>query len=149
MRGVVSDSSPGLWAVRGPLDFARRFALGITPAVSRLAKLGPRERLRVVTPILELGFLGYQVIFRRCVEVMLSASARITEKQPRCPHLFLYGERDILVPARDVRAWISRQRDLGIDVEGHVFPEARHVALYPAEPRAYRERVNAFVRRVL
>src|SRR4051812_40547100 len=38
MRGVISDSSPGLWAVTGPLDFARRFSLGMTPAVSRLVK---------------------------------------------------------------------------------------------------------------
>ncbi|MBC7052163.1 hypothetical protein G6O46_24445, partial [Salmonella enterica subsp. enterica serovar Enteritidis] len=74
IRGVIFDSSPGLWNVRGPIDFARRFALGMTPAVSRMAKLGARERLRVVTSLLAVGFIGYQAIFRRSVRVMLSAS---------------------------------------------------------------------------
>jgi pimeloyl-ACP methyl ester carboxylesterase len=149
MRGVILDSSPGLWAVRGPVDFARRFALGMTPAVSRIAKLGARERLPFVTPLLALGFLGYQLLFRRQIKVMLSASRRIAEKQPSCPELFLYGERDVLVPPADVRAWIQRQRDAKIDVEEHAFPEARHVALFPNDPRRYRAAIAAFVKRVV
>jgi pimeloyl-ACP methyl ester carboxylesterase len=149
MRGVIFDSSPGLWAVRGPVDLARRFALGITPAISRLAKRGPQERLRVVTPLLALGFLGYQVAFRKCVRAMLSAGRRVSEGQPRCPQLFLYGEHDILVPPRDIRAWIARQRDVGIDVEDHAFQTARHVALYPNDPRRYRSSIKAFMERVL
>ena len=149
MRGVIVDSAPGLWAVRGPLDFARRFALGMTPAVSRLARLGARERLPIVTPLLALGFLGYQVLFPRSVRAMLSAAGRVSTKQPRCPHLFLYGERDILVPPRDVRAWIERQREIGIDTESHAFAEARHVALFPKDPRRYRALVTEFLKRVV
>ena len=30
IRGVVYDSSPGLWNVRGPFDFARRSSLYLT-----------------------------------------------------------------------------------------------------------------------
>lgn len=149
IRGVILDCSPGLWAVRGPFDFARRFALGMTPALSRLAKRGAQEHVRVVTPILGVGFLGYQLLFRRCVHVMLSAGERVHAKQPRCPHLFMYGEQDILVPPHDVRAWIRRQRHAGIDVDDEPFAKARHVALYPNDPRRYRSLVNAFVRRVL
>ncbi|HSO35611.1 MAG TPA: DUF829 domain-containing protein, partial [Labilithrix sp.] len=126
--GVIHDSSPGLWNVRGPFDFARRFALGMTPAVSRAAGLGARERLPVVTPLLATGFIGYQLVFRRAVASMLSAAGRVTALQPRCPHLFLYGEADVLVPAGDVRAWIDRQRAGGIDAEDCPFPAARHVA---------------------
>lgn len=149
IRGVVLDSAPGLWAVRGPLDFARRFALGMTPAVSRLARRGARERLRIVTPLLTAGFLGYQVLFRRQVRVMLSAAPRIAATQPRCPHLFLYGEADILVPPRDVRAWAARQREAGIEVEEHAFAEARHVALFPKDPKRYRAALATFVKRIL
>jgi pimeloyl-ACP methyl ester carboxylesterase len=148
MRGVIVDSAPGLWAVRGPVDFARRFALGMTPAVSRMARLGARERLPVVTPLLGLGFLGYQLLFPRVVSSMLSAWKTVAAKQPRCPHLFLYGEGDVLVPPRDVRAWIERQRDAGIDTEDHAFPEARHVALFPKDARRYRNVVSEFVKRV-
>lgn len=148
MRGVVVDSAPGLWAVRGPLDFARRFALGMTPAVSRLARLGARERLPIVTPLLAVGFLGYQVLFRSSVRSMLSAWKKVAAKQPRCPHLFLYGERDVLVPPADVRAWIARQREAGIETESHSFPEGRHVALFPKDPRRYRAALDAFVKRV-
>ncbi|NVL83696.1 hypothetical protein, partial [Escherichia coli] len=61
-----------------------------------MAKLGARERLRVVTSLLAVGFIGYQAIFRRSVRVMLSASDRVEAKQPRCPHMFLYGEQDVL-----------------------------------------------------
>jgi pimeloyl-ACP methyl ester carboxylesterase len=149
MRGVILDSSPGLWAVRGPIDFARRFALGMTPAVARLAKLGPRERLSLLTPLLALGFVGYQALFRGSVRVMLSASKRVEAKQPRCSHLFVYGEQDILVPPRDIRAWIARQRDAGIDVEEHAFARARHVALFPNDPRRYKKTISDFVTRVL
>ena len=149
IRGVILDSSPGLWAVRGPFDFARRFALGMTPAVSRMARLGARERLPVVTALLGFGFLGYQLVFRGSVRAMLSAGKRVEAKQPTCPQLFLFGEQDVLVPPRDVRAWIARQRAAGIDAEEHAFPTARHVALFPKDPRRYREAVAAFVERVL
>lgn len=149
IRGVILDSSPGLWAVRGPFDFARRFALGMTPAVSRMAKLGARERLPVVTPLLAFGFLGYQLLFRGSVHTMLSAGKRVEANQPSCPQLFLFGEQDILVPPRDVRAWIARQRAAGIDAEEHAFPTARHVALFPNDPRRYRAAVGAFVKRVM
>lgn len=149
VRGVIVDSAPGLWAVRGPFDFARRFALGMTPAVSRMARLGARERLPIVTPLLAVGFLGYQVLFPRAVRTMLSTAGRVAKKQPRCPHLFLYGERDALVPPRDVRAWIERQRELGIDTESHAFADARHVALFPKDPRRYRALLTEFLKRVV
>lgn len=149
IRGVILDSSPGLWAVRGPIDFARRFALGMTPAVSRMAKLGARERLPVVTSVLAFGFLGYQLVFRGSVRTMLSAGKRVEAKQPRCPQLFLFGEEDVLVPPRDVRAWIARQRAAGIDAEEHAFPTARHVALFPKDSRRYRAAVTDFATRVL
>jgi pimeloyl-ACP methyl ester carboxylesterase len=149
IRGVIFDSSPGLWAVRGPLDFARRFALGMTPAVSRMARLGARERLPLVTSLLGVGFLGYQLVFRGSVRTMLSAGKRVEAKQPTCPHLFLFGEEDVLVPPRDVRAWIARQRAAGIDAEEHAFPTGRHVALFPKDPRRYRAALTDFIKRVL
>ena len=149
MRAVVVDSAPGLWAVRGPIDFSRRFALGMTPALARRLNLGARERLPVLTPLLGLGFLGYQVLFRRSVRVLLSAGKRVAEQQPRCPHLFLYGEQDGLVPPSDVRAWIAKERAAGLDVEDAPFPTARHVALYPNDPRRYRSTITSFVQRAL
>ena len=149
IHGVVLDSSPGLWAVRGPFDFARRFALGMTPAVSRMAKLGARETLPVVTSLLRVGFLGYQLVFRGSVRTMLSAGKRVEAKQPRCPHLFVFGEEDILVPPRDVRAWIARQRAGGLDVAEEAFATARHVALFPKDPKRYRAAITDFVSRVL
>lgn len=147
IAGVVYDSAPGLWNVRGPLDFARRFALGITPAIARAANLGVRERLPFVTPALAAAFLGYQVVFRRSVANMRSSGDRVARKQPRCPHLFLFGEDDILVSPGDVRAWIDRERAAGLDIESHAFPSARHVALYPKDPRRYRSAIRAFVER--
>lgn len=145
IRGVVYDSSPGLWNVRGPFDFARRFALGMTPAVSRRVGLGARERLPVLTTLLAAAFLPYQVVFPRAVVAMRSAGDRVAQRQPTCPHLFVYGGKDILVPAHDVRAWIERQRTVGIDAEAIEIPNGRHVALYPAEPRIYRDALKAFV----
>ncbi|MBX3190938.1 MAG: DUF829 domain-containing protein [Labilithrix sp.] len=149
IRAVILDSSPGLWAVRGKMDFARRFALGMTPAVSRLAGRGALERMPIVTPLLGVGFVAYQLVFRRSVRAMLSAPAIVEQHQPRCPHLFLYGEEDVLVPPRDVRAWIARQRAGGLDVSDEPFANARHVALYPNDPRRYRRAVNAFILRAL
>jgi len=149
IRGVIYDSAPGLWAVRGPVDFARRFALGMTPAVARMANLGPRERIPVVTPLLGVAFLAYQLVFRASVRTMLSAPGHVASEQPRCPHLFLFGERDALVPPRDIRAFVERQRDAGLAVEVHAFEDAKHVALFPRDPRRYRAAVGAFVTRAL
>jgi pimeloyl-ACP methyl ester carboxylesterase len=146
--GVVMDSSPGLWAVRGRRDFARRFALGMTPAFARAAGLGARDHVPVLTPLLGAAFLGYQLLFPRAVSVMLSAEGVVAREQPRCPHLFLYGGRDALVSSDDVEAWAERQRARGIAVEQELFADARHVALYPSDPRRYREALTAFVRRV-
>jgi pimeloyl-ACP methyl ester carboxylesterase len=147
--GVIYDSSPGLWAVRGPVDFAKRFALGMTPMVSQAAGLGARERLPVVTPLLAAGFLAYQAFFRGAVRSMLAASGHVTREQPHCRHLFLLGEADRLVPARDVRAWIERERGLGIETSELSFPEGRHVALYASDPNRYTGAVTAFVHSVM
>jgi len=148
IRGVIYDSSPGLWNVQGPIDFARRFALGMTPAFSRLVGLGARERLPVVTKLLGVAFLGYQVAFPRAVEAMRSAGDRVARLQPSCPHLFLYGGEDVLVPPADVRAWIARTRAAGIDVEAIEFVRAKHVALYPSDPRLYRDALKRFVEKI-
>lgn len=148
VRGVIMDSSPGLWAARGPVDFARRFALGMTPAVTRAAGFGARERVPGLTPLLGLAFLGYQLAFPRAVENLRGASTIVAREQPRCPHLFLVGEDDILVPPRDIRAWIALQRARGIEVEEQAFPQAKHVALFPRDPRRYRSAVGDFVARV-
>lgn len=148
IRGVVYDSSPGLWNVRGTFDFARRFALGMTPALSRGVGLGVREHIPVVTPALRVAFLGYQVAFPRAVAAMRSAGDRVARLQPSCPHLFIYGGEDVLVPPDDVRAWIARERAAGIDVEDLELPRGRHVALYPSEPRIYRDALRAFVAKI-
>jgi pimeloyl-ACP methyl ester carboxylesterase len=148
IRGVVYDSSPGLWNVRGRFDFARRFALGMTPALARRVGLGARERIPVVTKLLGVAFLGYQVAFPRAVAAMRSAGERVARLQPSCPHLFIYGGEDVLVPPADVRAWIERERAAGIDVEDIEIPHGKHVALYPAEPRLYRDALKAFVAKI-
>lgn len=148
VRGVVYDSSPGLWNVRGKLDFARRFALGMTPALSRRLGLGARERLPILTPLLGAAFVGYQLAFPAAVRTMLSAADRVEALQPRCPHLFLHGGDDVLVPSSDVRAWIARQRAAGLDVTEIAFPRARHVALYPADPRRYKETLCALLEKI-
>jgi pimeloyl-ACP methyl ester carboxylesterase len=148
IRGVVYDSSPGLWNVRGPLDFAGRFALGMTPIISRRLGLGARERIPVVTKLLGVAFLGYQVAFPRAVEAMRSAGERVARLQPACPHLFIYGGEDVLVRPDDVRAWIERERAAGIDVEAIEIAQGRHVALYPGEPRTYRDALRAFVTKI-
>lgn len=148
IRGVIYDSSPGLWNVRGPVDFARRFALGMTPALSRSIGLGPRERLPVVTKLLGVAFLGYQLAFPRAVAAMRSAGDRVARLQPSCPHLFIYGGEDVLVPPDDVRAWIARERAAGIDVDELEIPRGRHVALYPADPRRYRDTLKTFVTKI-
>ncbi len=147
VAGVILDSSPGLWNVQGPLDFARRFALGTTPAAARALHLGPRERVPVLTPLLGAAFLGYQLLFPAAVRAMASAGERVAREQPRCPHLFLFGEDDPLVPARDVRAWIERERRAGIEIEEVSFVGARHVALYPADPPRYRAAIARLARR--
>lgn len=149
IRGVVLDSSPGLWNVGGRRDFARRFARGMTPAVSRALGLGARDAVPVVTPLLAAAFLAYRMTFRGPVETMLGSADVIAREQPRCPHLFLVGEADRVVEARDVRAWIARQRAAGIDATEVTFPAGRHVALLGSDPETYRTAIAAFIARTL
>ncbi|NOU27867.1 MAG: DUF829 domain-containing protein [Polyangiaceae bacterium] len=149
IRGVVLDSSPGLWNVRGRRDFARRFARGMTPAVSRALGLGARHAVPLITPTLEAAFLAYRLAFRGPVEMMLGSADVVAREQPRCPHLFLVGEADRVVETRDVRAWIARQRAAGIDATEVAFPQGRHVALLGSDPQAYRDAIAAFTARTV
>jgi dienelactone hydrolase len=149
IRGVIFDSAPGLWAVRGRLDFARRFARAMAPAVSRLAGRGRGAKLPGLLPLLTAGFVGYQLLFPGQTRAMLEAQERIVTLQPPCPQLFLVGDGDTVVPPRDIRAWIERQRAAGLDVEEQAFPGARHVALFPSDPKRYRATLAAFVARAL
>ena len=149
IRGVIMDSAPGLWNVRGPVDFARRFALAMTPTLSRKTRLGAREHVPVLTEALGALFLGYQAIFRRQAQRMIASGQRIADAQPRCPQLNMYGEADTVVPPRDVRAWIAAQRTRGIEIEDEPFSSAPHVALFPKDPRRYRKLVTSFAARVL
>lgn len=144
--GVISDSSPGLWNVRGRLDFARRFSRGMTPAVARALRLDARQKLPVVSPALVVAFLAYQALFPKGVRNLLGAASRVAARQPHCPHLYVYGGADSLVPPSDVRAWIELQRARGIPVESELFANAKHVALYPSDPRRYREAIARFVK---
>lgn len=149
IRGVIVDSAPGLWNVTGPSDFARRFALAMTPALARRMKLGAREEVPLLTPVLGGAFLTYQLLFPGPVERMIQSGARVAREQPRCPHLFVYGEDDTVVPPHDVRAWVTAQRERGIEVDDQPFPAARHVALFPKDPRRYKALVKDFLARVL
>lgn len=145
IRGVVMDSAPGLWNVQGPVDFARRFALAMAPALERRA----RRRIPGLTPALGGVFLGYQAMFRRQAKRMIASGERVAQRQPRVPQLCMYGEADTVVPPRDVRRWIAEQRERGMDIEDEPFPEAAHVALFPKDPKRYRRLLTTFAARVL
>jgi len=144
IRGVVFDSAPGLWNVRGKRDFAQRFSLGMTPAISRLIGLGAREHLPIVTPVLAGLFVAYPYLRPKAVRSMVSSGERVLGAGLRCPHLFLYGGKDELVPPSDVRAFIARLRSAGLRAEESFFPAGRHVALYPTEPSQYRDALASF-----
>lgn len=145
IRGVLSDSSPFLWNVRGPFDFAHRFALGMSPLATRT--LG--RELPLTKPVLFGSFLLYQAFFPRAVARLTSGGERVARHQPRCPHLYLHGGEDAMARPYDVRAWAAEQRGLGIPVATEYFPRAGHVALFPQDPRRYRALVSDFVARVM
>jgi hypothetical protein len=144
IRGVVYDSSPGLWATTGKVDFARRFARAMTPLAARALGREATDPLPVVTRVLEGAFVAYQVVHPTAVRRMTSAESRIAAAQPIVPHLFLYARNDDLVPTRDVEAFIALQRTRGVPVVARCFGRARHVALYPADPKRYRRELAAF-----
>lgn len=149
IRGVVVDSAPGLWASRGKRDFARRFAGAMSPLVARALGREPTESLPLVTPALTAVFVGFQLARPSVASRMRRGADRVEAEQPRVPHLVLYARNDALVPARDVEAWIARQRAGGLDVTVRCFGRARHVALYPTDPRRYRSELAAFVTRLV
>lgn len=148
IRGVVYDSSPGLWASTGKRDFARRFAGAMTPLVARALGRDVNEAMPRVGAALEGAFLVYQVVRPSAVRMMMGASEHVARAQPRVPHLFLYARNDALVPVRDVEAWIRLERTRGIPVTARCFGRARHVALYPDDPRRYKRELAAFVEHV-
>ena len=148
IRGVVMDSSPGLWATRGKREFASRFAGAMTPLVARALGKEPTAPLPAVTAALTAAFVAYQVVHPAFVRSARGAADLIAREQPLVPHLVLYAREDRLVPARDVEAWIARQRARGLPVTARCFGRARHVALYPDDPRRYRGELAEFLRRI-
>ncbi len=148
IRGVVYDSSPGLWASTGKRDFAKRFAGAMTPLVARALGRDATEPMPGVGAVLQGAFLVYQVVRPSAVRMMMRASEHVARAQPRVPHLFLYARNDALVPLRDVEAWIRLERARGIPVTARCFGHAKHVALYPDDPRRYKRELAAFVEHV-
>ncbi len=144
IRGVIFDSSPGLWATTGKVDFARRFARAMTPLAARALGRDATAELPVVTRALEAAFIAYQLLHPGAVRRMTSAAPRLAAAQPIVPHLFLYARNDELVPTRDVEAFITLQRRRGVPVTARCFGRARHVALYPSDPKRYRREITAF-----
>lgn len=144
IRGVILDSSPGLWATAGKVDFARRFARAMTPLAARALGRDATDELPVVTRALQGAFVAYQVLHPGAVRRMTSAAPRIAAAQPLVPHLFLYARHDELVPTRDVEAFITLQRQRGVPVTARCFGRARHVALYPSDPKRYRRAIADF-----
>lgn len=148
IRGVAMDSSPGLWATRGKRDFAGRFAGAMTPLAARALGKDPTTPLPAVRAALTAAFVAYQIVRPAFVRRARGAAERIAREQPRVPHLVLYAREDALVPARDVEAWIALQRGRGLPVTARCFGRARHVALYPDDPRRYRGELAAFLERI-
>lgn len=136
VRAVVLDSSPGLWAARTRAEVARRFSVGMTPLAARLLRREPTSYIPGVTPALYGAFLAAQALRPRAPERFAAAADLVLARGPRCPHVFLFGDEDILVPEANVRAYAARAA-AHVDVHLHLFRGAGHVSLYPADPPRY------------
>ncbi len=64
---------------------------------------------------------------------------------PRCPQLYLYSERDALIPPSDVQAFMESQAQRGVHVESKCWADTQHCAHYQADPTGYTERVSTFI----
>lgn len=140
IRGVVLDSSPGLWRVSAD-EFSRRFACALTQMVSR--RLGtPRSNVPIVTPALIRCFDLYQRGWASTVQRLRGAYDEIEADYPGCPHLFLYGADDPIVPSRDVEAFAAELAARRLTVRTHRFDTAVHVGSFWLAPQVYWDTVR-------
>lgn len=139
IRGIVFDSAPGIHLGTSRTSFARRFAVGMTPAVLRSLRRTPDARHPIVTPLLDVGF---RLFFTRAIGLrMARAYDRVIRWQPKAPQLYLYGDSDVLVPPDAVEEHVAEQKRRGIEVSAIRFAGARHVACYPSAPETYRDAI--------
>jgi pimeloyl-ACP methyl ester carboxylesterase len=140
IRGVVLDSSPGLHRV-SPAEFSRRFACALTQVVSH--RLGVRRsHVPLLTPILIRCFDLYQRGWAATVQRLRGAYDEVEADYPACPHLFVYGADDPIVPRGDVEGFAAKLRERGVAVHLHRFDTAVHVGSFWLAPQVYWDEVR-------
>lgn len=141
VRGVILDSGPALWAA-GPAEFARRYALAVTPTVLRRRSARPHP---LVTPLLRAGFRAYGLLRPATMQRLRSAYPEVAADYPRCPHLLIGGADDPLAPAADVDAFASQLAARGMEVRRRSIATDVHVGSFRAAPDVYRREIDAFL----
>ncbi len=139
---VIVDSAPGFDEHLEPDFVARHSAMAMMPML--LAALGRRPRLRhpLLTPPLEAAIGVWQRLARRQVQRLARPLKRLPESTSHLPHLFLYGEGDVLVPSRLVERFAEQMQTAGAPVRRHRFEGSGHVQHLLRHRRTYASLVD-------
>jgi pimeloyl-ACP methyl ester carboxylesterase len=145
IRGVILDSAPALYSA-GRAEFSRRFAYIMTRSLLRKLRW-PAERYQpILMPVFERCLDLYQVGWARTVRRIQGAFDAVSKDYPACPHLFLYGVRDLVTPPAAIEAFASTLQSRGVPGHAVRFDTEVHLGCYRAAPEEYRQAISDFRR---
>ncbi|KAF7327383.1 hypothetical protein MKEN_00316000 [Mycena kentingensis (nom. inval.)] len=123
---LILDSSPG----------GDRMHLTIRALVSPIRNPLLRLLANLLAPlVLRLMYLAYGSPVARTISALEQASL-LPWLDSRSPRLYLYSEKDAMIPWRDVDEHVSKCKQAGLDVRQVRFMESGHVGharMYPEE----------------
>lgn len=142
---ILLDSAPGMMDQAGDEELANRIVMALNPAIARLLKRDEKKPVPGIQTLLPPVFRGYLKVFPKLGQFIRSPVSKLIRFGPRCPYLFWYGAKDILVQSDKVDRMRDAMRAEGIPFEVECFENAGHVSLWVSDPARYRKGLRQFL----
>mmetsp|Transcript_16612 Transcript_16612/g.27233 ORF Transcript_16612/g.27233 Transcript_16612/m.27233 type:complete len:169 (+) Transcript_16612:465-971(+) len=147
IRGVVLDSCPSDITP----DIATRGYVGALLAVARNMRSSVTgQRLPfpgyfhpTLTPVCA-NFFAWYLSRPSIIAEQAKLKEILASNTPKCPHLYMYGPADELIPSSGIEEYMQTQRNRGIKVSSKQFESSNHVEHYRMYHDEYQKELLKF-----
>jgi len=98
----------------------------------------------LLTPICK-KFFQFYVRRKNLLDHIARMKHLLLEQQPKLPHLFLYGDGDMLIRAEEIECAAGEFKQHGFIVDMHMFHESPHVCHYLVHREQYQNVVEQWL----
>mmetsp|Transcript_16763 Transcript_16763/g.36442 ORF Transcript_16763/g.36442 Transcript_16763/m.36442 type:complete len:352 (-) Transcript_16763:324-1379(-) len=140
VSGIIIDSAPGVINA----DMAAR---GVGAAALGEGSEGFELRQPTTVRLAQTVFGAY--LQMPAIRTRLGEVRQAWEEYcPKCPQLFLYSQKDVLIPSSDIESFMELQANRGVEVAHQKWEDTVHVEHYRKYPTQYASIVERFVQQL-